>query len=59
MCVMGEWAAVMAFAAAYHIQDDEIVNAVATDVGGQMYSTPAALRAGIVKSFATHGINMV
>ena len=59
MCKMGEWAAVMAYAATYNIRDAEVINAVALEIGNKPLATPAALQAGIVKAFDKHGIHMV
>ena len=59
MCQMGEWAAVMAFASTYNIQDGKMINDVALNIGGRTYPTPAALRTEIIKEFAKHGIRMV
>ena len=56
---MGEWAAVMAYAATYNIRDAEVINAVALEIGNKPFATPAALQAGIVKAFDKHGIHMV
>lgn len=59
MCNVGEWAAVMAIAAAYGIKDDTVLNDVASQVSREQYPRAAALMAGIVEAFDKHGIHMV
>ena len=59
MCSMGEWAAVMAFAAAYNVKDSETINKVAMDISHSNFCSPADLRQGIVKAFDNYGIRMV
>mgnify|MGYP000054621500 FL=1 len=56
---MGEWAAVMAFAATYNIQDSKVINDVAMEISHADFASPADLRQGIVKAFDKHGIHMV
>lgn len=59
MCTMGVYAAVMAYAAAYRVNDEQVINAVADQISQEVFSTPSALQSALFKAFDSRGIHMV
>lgn len=59
MCTMGVYAAVMAYAASYNIKDQQVINAVADQIGQDYFPTAAALQSALFKAFDSQGIRMV
>lgn len=59
MCSSATWAAVIAYACSYGVEDNNVINEVALEVGATTYSSPSAMQACIVDTFNRHGVHMV